>query len=166
MSDRKFILKIFFQTPVLKRQRNLLLCSDDFILPKKVFNLYYFLKLFWSIIDLQCCDNFCCMKKWFSYTCTCIHSLSDSFPQQIITEYWVVFSVLYSRSPLVVKLMLIFFLNILHGKYSCIVLVTLRNIKDVGGKKLIVEQEFHGNHVASLPKSHIQFCLHSFLYIK
>ena len=29
-----------------------------------------------------------------------IHSLSDSFPTQIITEYWVEFPVLYSRSPL------------------------------------------------------------------
>ena len=32
---------------------------------------------------------------------TDIHSLSDSFPTQIITEYWVELSVLCSRSPLV-----------------------------------------------------------------
>ena len=34
----------------------------------------------WSIADLQCCDNFCCTTRWFSYTCTHTHSFSDSFP--------------------------------------------------------------------------------------
>ena len=30
--------------------------------------------------DLQCFDNFRYAAKWFSYTCTCIYSFSDSFP--------------------------------------------------------------------------------------
>ena len=30
----------------------------------------YFLKFYWSIVDLQCCDNFCSSTAWFSYTYT------------------------------------------------------------------------------------------------
>ena len=59
-----------------------------------------FCKFYWSIVGLQCCDNFCCATNWFSYTYTPIHSFSDSFPRWIITKYWVQFSMLYSRSPL------------------------------------------------------------------
>ena len=58
----------------------------------------FFFKFYWSVVDLQGCDNFCCTKKWF--TCTHIHSLSYSFPTYIIIEYWIEFSVLYSRSLL------------------------------------------------------------------
>ena len=54
----------------------------------------------WSIVDLQCCDHFCSTTKWFSCTCTHIHSLPDSFHTWIITEYWVEFSVLDNRSRL------------------------------------------------------------------
>ena len=61
---------------------------------------FHFLKFYWSVVDLQGCDNFCCITKWFSYTHMYIHSPSDSFPTQIITEYWVEFSGLYSRSSL------------------------------------------------------------------
>ena len=64
-----------------------------------IFFFPHFFKFNWSIVDLQGCDNFCCTTKWFSYTCTHIRSLSDSFPTQIITEYWVEFPVLYNRSP-------------------------------------------------------------------
>ena len=41
--------------------------------------------------------NFRYTIKWLSYTYTYIHSL----PRYIITEYWVEFSVLYSRSLLI-----------------------------------------------------------------
>ena len=64
---------------------------------------YYFFVLFsWSISDLQCCVSFRCITKWLSYTYTCIPSFSDSFLIQFITEYWVEFSLLYSRSLLII----------------------------------------------------------------
>ena len=34
---------------------------------------FLFLKFYWSIVDLQVCDNFCCTIKWFSYIRTHIH---------------------------------------------------------------------------------------------
>ena len=63
------------------------------------YNFLYFLKFDWGIVDSQCCDHFCCPAKWFSYTCTRIHSFLDSFPTQTITEYCVEFPVLHSSSP-------------------------------------------------------------------
>ena len=42
--------------------------------------------LYWGIVYLQCV-SFRCTAKWFSYTYTNIHSFSDSFPIQVITEY-------------------------------------------------------------------------------
>ena len=33
--------------------------------------LFYF---YWSIVDWQCCVNFCCSAKWFSYTHTNTHT--------------------------------------------------------------------------------------------
>ena len=35
--------------------------------------------LYWSIVDLQCCVNFRCTAKWFSYTYTYTHSIFFSF---------------------------------------------------------------------------------------
>ena len=32
----------------------------------KIFFLFL-VKFYWSIVDLQCCDNFFCTPKWFSY---------------------------------------------------------------------------------------------------
>ena len=28
----------------------------------------YFISIFWSVVDLQCCVNFCYTAKWFGYT--------------------------------------------------------------------------------------------------
>ena len=39
--------------------------------------MFYFLFLnlfYWSIVDLQCCVNFCCVAKWFSYPLCCAQS--------------------------------------------------------------------------------------------
>ena len=34
-----------------------------------MFVSFFKIKLFyWSLVDLQCCDNFCCIAKWFGYT--------------------------------------------------------------------------------------------------
>ena len=65
---------------------------------------FHFKKFAWSIVGLQCCNSFRCALKWFSYTYTYIHSFSDSFLLQAVTEYWVEFSVLYNTSLLVVCL--------------------------------------------------------------
>ena len=48
----------------------------------------------WSIVDLQCCVNFYCTAKWFSY----VHSFSYAFPSWFITDYWIQFPVLCSRT--------------------------------------------------------------------
>ena len=42
------------------------------------FSFFHFLKCYWTIVDLQCCDNFCWITKWFSYIHT--YSFLDSFP--------------------------------------------------------------------------------------
>ena len=62
--------------------------------------------LYWNIVDLQSCVSRC-TAKWFSYPCTCNYSLSNSFPIQVITEYWSEFPVLYNRSLLVLYLIYI-----------------------------------------------------------
>ena len=75
-------------------------CLCDFITIFSFFNLIFI--LYWSIVDLKCCVSFRYTAKWFSYTYTYIHSFSDSFPIEVITEYWVEFPVLYSRSLLII----------------------------------------------------------------
>ena len=51
--------------------------------------------------------SFKCTVKWVSYTYTCIHSFSHSFPIQVTTEHWVEFLLLHGRFLLVIYLKLI-----------------------------------------------------------
>ena len=62
------------------------------------FNLFY-----WSIIDSQCCVNFCSIAEWFSYT----HITSSFIFFSVIiyhrilnTGYWIPFPALHSRTLL------------------------------------------------------------------
>ena len=67
----------------------------NFLIWKIGIIFYLIFMLYWRIVDLQYCVSFRCTTKLLSCTYTHIHSFSDSFP---ITEYWVEFPVLYSRS--------------------------------------------------------------------
>ena len=68
--------------------------------------LRFFFNFYWDIVVLQCCVCSRCIAKWFSYTYTDIYlylyPFLHSFPLYINTRYWIQFSVLYSRSLLVV----------------------------------------------------------------
>ena len=61
-------------------------------------------RLNWT--GLQCGVDFCCTEKWIiTYMCVCIYRLSFLDPSPIqLTEYWVEFPVLYSKSLLVIYL--------------------------------------------------------------
>ena len=61
---------------------------------------YLFILNFLSI--LLCCVSFRCTAKWISYTYTYVHSFLDSFPSHAISEYWIEFPALCSRSLLVI----------------------------------------------------------------
>ena len=64
------------------RWQEFLLSSSSYS-PVGWFTCLSFWKFYWRIVDLQCCDNFCYTTKRFSYTCTYIHSFSDSFPHSL-----------------------------------------------------------------------------------
>ena len=71
------------------------------LFPAPVSFFFFLINFHWSIVDLHCV-SLRCTAKWFGYTYTYIHSFLDSFPIQVITEYWVEFPVLYSRSLIVI----------------------------------------------------------------
>ena len=58
--------------------------------------------LYYSIVDSYHYVSFRCTAKWSSHTGIYIHSFIDSFPIEVITEYWVEFPVLCSRSLLTI----------------------------------------------------------------
>ena len=53
-----------------------------------LFKIFY---LYWSTVDQQHCVSFRCITEWFSSVYTCIDSSSNSFPIEVIIEYWVEF---------------------------------------------------------------------------
>ena len=61
---------------------------------------FHFLKFYWQIVDVQYCDDFCCTTKWFNYTYTHTCSFQILSPSRPTSDYWIEFSVLYSRSLL------------------------------------------------------------------
>ena len=65
-----------------------------------IYFILFFKNFYWSIVDLQCCVRFRCTAKWICYTY--IHSFLDFFPIYAITEYWIEFALLSSRSLLVI----------------------------------------------------------------
>ena len=70
--------------------------------PSYPLHFLFFFIFYWIIIDLQYCICFRCTAKCFSYTYSYIHSFSDFFSHidyhGILSE----FSVLYSRSLLII----------------------------------------------------------------
>ena len=65
-----------------------------------LYTLFFKLTFYWHTVDLQCGISFCCTTKWIS--CTYTHAFLDSVLMYVISEYWVEFSVLYSRFLLVI----------------------------------------------------------------
>ena len=49
----------------------------------------------WSIVDLQCCVNFCCQQS--DLVIHTLHFFLYSFHYGLISGYWILFPVLYSR---------------------------------------------------------------------
>ena len=64
--------------------------------------MHFFKTWYESTVHLHGCISFSWSVKWISYTHAYIHSLLDSLPTQVITEYGVEFPVLSSRLLLVI----------------------------------------------------------------
>ena len=61
--------------------------------------IYFFFN--WSMVDVQCCVNFCSTAKWFSYID--VHYFQYSFPLSFIIGYWIWFPVLCGRTLLFIQ---------------------------------------------------------------
>ena len=57
------------------------------------------------LVDLQYCVKFCCTAKWLHIYSTVIHiyNFFYSFSLWFLTEYWIQFPVLYSRTLLFIQ---------------------------------------------------------------
>ena len=63
----------------------------------------FFFFFYGSRVDLQCCVNFCCTAKWFSYICVCVYTYICTFffiflSFMVYQGYWIQCPVLCSRT--------------------------------------------------------------------
>ena len=76
--------------------------SRPFRRPRAKLTTGFFLN--WSLVELQCCVNYCCIAKWLSYicvcvcVCVCVCILLLVFSIMIYIGYWIQFPVRYSRT--------------------------------------------------------------------
>ena len=96
MSDIIWYLSFFVWLTSL----SVIISSSIHVTANGIISFFFFFN--WRIVVLQCCVSFRYTAKRLSYTYTYIHSFPVSFPIQIISECWVEFPVLYSRSFLII----------------------------------------------------------------
>ena len=63
------------------------LTDTTFLLKAPCLFFVLFFNFYWNIVDLRYGASFRCIPKSVSYTYTYIHSFSDSFSIQVVTEY-------------------------------------------------------------------------------
>ena len=65
------------------------------------------INFYWNTVASQYCVSFCGAAKWVSYTYAYTHSTSDCLPTRIATQHCAEFAALYSRSSLVIYMMVV-----------------------------------------------------------
>ena len=50
---------------------------QNIFFPEKSGFFFHSLKFYWRTVDLQCCDNFCCIARWLNYTSIHTHPFSQ-----------------------------------------------------------------------------------------